>query len=130
MASPNYAWVGVDHPYSSSTPYYPFLDKIKSTYDDHETLEEDQQDEDDHHQKEPETLPLFPVHADHHHHMSAAATSFYSGKPPQESSNCGGGYYTSTDQWYHYDDNGSASRASLELSLNSYNIATSSRHFP
>ncbi|XP_019172144.1 PREDICTED: protein WUSCHEL [Ipomoea nil] len=125
-ASPNYGWVGVDnhhhHPYSSSTPYYPFLEKIKSTYDDHETLEEDQQDEDD--QKEPETLPLFPVHTDHHHHHHN-----YSGKPPQESFN-GGGYYTNTDQWYHYDDNGSASRASLELSLNSYNMATSSLHFP
>nr|GLL19165.1 protein WUSCHEL [Ipomoea trifida] len=124
-ASQNYGWVGVDHhhhhPYSSSTPYYPFLDKIKSTYDDHETLEEDQQDEDD--QKEPETLPLFPVHADHHHH------GFYGGKPPPESSN-GGGYYTNTDQWFHYDHNGSASRASLELTLNSYNIATSSHHFP
>ncbi|CAH9105791.1 unnamed protein product [Cuscuta europaea] len=110
----NYAWVGVDHhhPYNPAPPYYPFLEKIRAA---HETLEEDHDDQ----ERDQETLPLFPIHADHH--MPAATTY-------------GGCYYSNADQWCRrYDDNGggSAARAmaSLELSLNSYNnLATSSSH--
>ncbi|CAA2963497.1 WUSCHEL [Olea europaea subsp. europaea] len=93
----NFVRVGVD-PYSSGGGYHPFLEKRK--YVDYETLEDEQQEEEQ--VPEIETLPLFPMHDEH---TFKQETNFYNG--------------------WHYgpraeDNNIGSSRASLELTLNSY----------
>ncbi|RAL46525.1 hypothetical protein DM860_004804 [Cuscuta australis] len=132
-AGGNYGWVGIEHhhPYAASAAaqyYHPFLDhKIRAVHhhhhadEDQETLEDvDPDSNSNYDNKEPETLPLFPVHADHH------------------ITGGGGCYYTNPDQHcLRYDDNcgatmAAAAAASLELSLNSsYNFGntSSSHHF-
>ncbi|RDX61518.1 Protein WUSCHEL, partial [Mucuna pruriens] len=95
----NLGWVGVD-PYSSA--YANFFDKIRPT---EETLEEEEEEEEDG-GAEIETLPLFPMHGEDIHGYCNLKSN---------SSNYHG------NGWYHTEDafkNGS--RASLELSLNSY----------
>ncbi|XP_022852394.1 protein WUSCHEL-like [Olea europaea var. sylvestris] len=95
----NFAWVGVD-PYSSGGGCHPYLEKRK--YVEYETLEDELQEEEEQVQ-EIETLPLFPMHAEH---TFKQEPNFYNGweyGPRDEDNN-----------------NVGSSRASLELSLNSY----------
>lgn len=90
------SWIGVD-PYSSPAAGANVFEKTKY-------VEESIEDED----QEIETLPLFPIHGDRN------LGGFCSMKPEYSDS-----YYTTT--WYGRSDDGAAgSRASLELSLNSY----------
>lgn len=95
----NFAWVGVD-PYSSGGGYHPYPEKRK--YVEYETLEDELQEEEEQVQ-EIETLPLFPMHAEH---TFKQEPNFYNGWEygPQAEDN----------------NNVGSSRASLELSLNSY----------
>ncbi|KAK1373459.1 Homeobox domain-containing protein [Heracleum sosnowskyi] len=90
---------------------YPFLDMIKST------LDEDDDDEDDGDEaREIATLPLFPMHGEDHY---GSCNNFKA-----ESSNAHHNYYGG---WYQSDHSfETSSRASLELSLNSYITATRS----
>ena len=84
-------------PYSST--YTTFFDKIRPT---EETLEEEQEEDV---VPEIETLPLFPMHGeDIHGYCNLKSTS----------SNYDGGWYQTEDGFKN------GSRASLELSLNSY----------
>ncbi|KAG2694208.1 hypothetical protein I3760_08G130900 [Carya illinoinensis] len=109
----NCGWVGANDPYSSS---YTFLDKRLS-------MEENSGGGDHHHQEgeeeeaapEIETLPLFPMHGDDINGFCNISTP---------SSN---GFYTT---WYRSGgvDGKSASRTSLELSLNSYSRRSSPQH--
>ncbi|KAK7307487.1 hypothetical protein VNO77_40595 [Canavalia gladiata] len=93
----NMGWVGVD-PYSSA--YTNFFDKIRPT---EETLEEEQEEDG---ASEIETLPLFPMHGEDIHGYCNLKSN---------SSNYDG------SNWYHPEDGfKNSSRASLELSLNSY----------
>ncbi|XP_038883674.1 protein WUSCHEL isoform X2 [Benincasa hispida] len=94
------SWIGVD-PYSSPTAAAAAGANVfeKTKY-----VEESMEDED----QDIETLPLFPIHGDRN------LGGFCSMKPEYSDS-----YYTTT--WYGRSDDGAASsRASLELSLNSY----------
>ncbi|BAT99984.1 protein WUSCHEL [Vigna umbellata] len=94
----NLGWVGVD-PYSS--PYANFFGKIRPT---EETLEEEQEEDG---AAEIETLPLFPMHGEDIH-----------GYCNLKSNNS---YNYDGNGWYHSEDGfKNGSRASLELSLNSY----------
>jgi hypothetical protein len=98
----NFMWAGVHDAYPSS---YPFLDKKKSY--DIETLDDEEQEEhDDDQVPELETLPLFPMHEEN------VSGGFCNMKQETES------YYMSN--WYQSDSNMGCSRASLELTLNSY----------
>ncbi|XVF59762.1 hypothetical protein PTKIN_Ptkin07bG0302000 [Pterospermum kingtungense] len=104
--SQNYGWVGIDPAYSSS---YTFFDK-KRFIDG--IIEEEQEDEDNEEEEEEaavaphiETLPLFPMHGED-------INAFCSNIKPEVNS-----YYSG---WYRPDDVYTGSRASLELSLNSY----------
>ncbi|CAK9145335.1 unnamed protein product [Ilex paraguariensis] len=90
----SFGLVGVD-PYPTA---YPFLEKRKS---DDGTLEEKEQEEQN---PEIETLPVFPMHGDN-------ISGFCNMKPESEN------YYTG---WYRSHGAMAGSRASLELSLNSY----------
>ncbi|KAG5060985.1 hypothetical protein JHK87_002014 [Glycine soja] len=95
----NLGWVGVD-PYNSST-YANFFDKIRPS--DQETLEEEAENIG---ATKIETLPLFPMHGeDIHGYCNLKSNSYnYDG-----------------NGWYHTEEGfKNASRASLELSLNSY----------
>ncbi|CAA2981775.1 WUSCHEL [Olea europaea subsp. europaea] len=96
----NFAWVGVD-PYSSGGGYHPYPEKRK--YVEYETLEDELQEEEEEQVQEIETLPLFPMHVEH---TFKQETNFYNGWEygPQAEDN----------------NNVGSSRASLELSLNSY----------
>ncbi|KAL2348599.1 hypothetical protein Fmac_002599 [Flemingia macrophylla] len=97
----NLGWVGVD-PYSSA--YANFFDKIRPT---EETLEEEEEEEEEDGGAEIETLPLFPMHdEDIHGYCNLKSNSYnYDG-----------------NTWCHHTEDGfkNGSRASLELSLNSY----------
>ncbi|XP_027915246.1 protein WUSCHEL [Vigna unguiculata] len=96
----NLGWVGVD-PYSS--PYANFFGKIRPT---EETLEEEEEQEEDG-AAEIETLPLFPMHGeDIHGYCNLKSNNSYNYD--------GNGCYHSEDGFKN------GSRASLELSLNSY----------
>ncbi|XP_027362299.1 protein WUSCHEL [Abrus precatorius] len=93
----NMGWVGVD-PYSSA--YANFFDKIRPT---EETMEEEQEEDG---ATEIETLPLFPMHGEDIHGYCNLKSN---------SSNYDG------SSWHHSEDGfKNGSRASLELSLNSY----------
>lgn len=95
----NLGYFGMD-PYSSA---YTFFDKIRPTG---ETPEEEQLEDGS---PEIETLPLFPMHGeDIHGYCNLRANS----------SNYEGGWYQTEDGFVN------GSRASLELSLNSYTRKT------
>ncbi|GKV51275.1 hypothetical protein SLEP1_g57942 [Rubroshorea leprosula] len=98
----SHGWVGIDPYYSSCS----FFDKRKSSYG---TLEQEQEDDEVEAGLQIETLPLFPIHGE-------GMNGFCSVKNDPDSF-CG---YPGS--WYRADDGGNsgASRASLELSLNSY----------
>ncbi|GAB2282826.1 hypothetical protein Dimus_017362 [Dionaea muscipula] len=107
----NFQWA------APNPPSYYFFDKKSSTIiidesldddDDEEEEEEDQQD--DHEIPELETLPLFPMHGEDSPVTTASfrETSFRS-EP----------YYGGSCHWSH-GGGGDGSRASLELSLNSF----------
>ncbi|TKY70476.1 WUSCHEL protein [Spatholobus suberectus] len=94
----NLGWVGVD---AYSSAYANFFDKIRPT---EETLEEEEEDG----AAGIETLPLFPMHGEDIHGYCNLKSN---------SSNYDG------SSWYHTEDGfkfNNGSRASLELSLNSY----------
>ncbi|KAE8647606.1 hypothetical protein Csa_003874 [Cucumis sativus] len=98
------SWIGID-PYSS--PAAAAAGGSANVFEKTKYVEESMED---HEEQEIETLPLFPIHGDRNN-----LGGFCSMKPEYSES-----YYTTT--WYgRSDDNGAAgSRASLELSLNSY----------
>ncbi|GAV88593.1 Homeobox domain-containing protein [Cephalotus follicularis] len=99
--SQSFGWVGFD-PYSSS---YTLFEKRKPI--DRENLEEEEEEEEEvdvDDTPEIETLPLFPMHGED-------IDAFCSIKPDSDT------YYSS---WYRSDDGNGGSRASLELTLNSY----------
>lgn len=91
----NFAWIGVD---AYSSPY-PFLEKRRYFNNGADqtlgTAPEEEEDEDEEEVPEIETLPLFPMHGD-----LKPETDYFAG-------------------WHHRADD-AGSRASLELSLNSY----------
>ncbi|KAA0025680.1 protein WUSCHEL [Cucumis melo var. makuwa] len=96
------SWIGID-PYSSAAAGGSANNVFEKTKYVEESME------DDHEEQEIETLPLFPIHGDRNN-----LGGFCSMKPEYSES-----YYTTT--WYGRSDDGAAgSRASLELSLNSY----------
>lgn len=96
MMGSRMGWMGVD-PYSAQAASG-FFEKTKS-------VEESMEDGGG---QEIETLPLFPIHGDRN------LGAFCSMKPEYSD-----GYYATA--WYgRPDDAAAASRASLELSLNSY----------
>ncbi|XWS45543.1 hypothetical protein CRYUN_Cryun15aG0145500 [Craigia yunnanensis] len=99
----NFGWVGIDPAYSSS---YAFFDKKKFIDG---ILEEEQEDEEDEAVVAPhiETLPLFPIHGED-------INACYSNIKPEPDS-CYSGWYRSDGGYTN-----TGSRASLELSLNSY----------
>ncbi|KAK6288171.1 hypothetical protein POUND7_014350 [Theobroma cacao] len=99
--SHNFGWVGIDP--ACSSPYTLF-DKKKLIDG---ILEEEQEDDEEEEAAAPhiETLPLFPMHGED---INAFCSNM---KPSPESCYSG---------WYRSDDGYAASRASLELSLNSY----------
>lgn len=100
--SHNFGWVGHVDPYSST--YNALLEKRSMPFE--EALEEENEVleyDEEVHAPEIETLPLFPIHAeDINGFTNNFKANYYSG-------------------WYCPDDGGrGGSRASLELSLNSY----------
>lgn len=90
----------MDHPHSSTIPY-PFLDQNRKP-DEYETLDHDQDEEEQEEQQsqEIETLPLFPMHGEEIKVYESNGSYNYNTT-------------SSTNGWI-------SSRASLELSLNSY----------
>ncbi|KAK7252961.1 hypothetical protein RIF29_37290 [Crotalaria pallida] len=95
----NLGYFGMDqYQYSSA---YGFFDKVRPT---DETMEEDQVE--DHGSPEIQTLPLFPVHCEDIHGYCNLRSN---------SSNYVGGWYQTEEGFMN-----NGSRASLELSLNSY----------
>ncbi|KAL1354927.1 hypothetical protein HN51_006972 [Arachis hypogaea] len=102
----NLGWVGVD-PYSST--YTAFFDKIRPEI---ETLEQEQGDDNNDDEEiddvtEIETLPLFPMHGEDIHDYCSLRSN--------NSSSSSFNY-----DHHHHGFNNGGSRASLELSLNSY----------
>ncbi|XVE87421.1 hypothetical protein DITRI_Ditri18aG0116100 [Diplodiscus trichospermus] len=102
--SHNFGWVGIDPAYSSSS--YAFFDQKKFI----DGIPEEEEAEDNDEQggvpaPQIETLPLFPMHGED-------INAFCNNIKPEPGS-CYSG-------WYRSDDAYTASRASLELSLNSY----------
>lgn len=93
---------------------------INSAYD-HETLDEDEDEDDGNGSREIATLPLFPMHGEEYGSSALSCNNYKA-----ESSN-GHNYYGG---WYQPDHMGasfgSSTRASLELSLNSYITGTRS----
>ncbi|KAH1047771.1 hypothetical protein Golax_021295 [Gossypium laxum] len=104
-ASHNFGWVGMDPAYTTSS--YAFFDKKKLFGEEQEGDEEEEEEEGAAVAPHIETLPLFPMHGED-------INAFCSNMKPQSADSC----YSS---WYRSDDGYTASRASLELSLNSYN---------
>ncbi|XWS33854.1 hypothetical protein CRYUN_Cryun22dG0118700 [Craigia yunnanensis] len=100
--SHNFGWVGIDPAYSSS---YAFFEKKKFIDGILEEEEEDDEEEEAAVAPHIETLPLFPMHGED---INAFCSNI---KPEQDCCYSG---------WYRSDDGYTGSRASLELSLNSY----------
>ncbi|GLT44580.1 hypothetical protein SLA2020_184660 [Shorea laevis] len=103
----SHGWVGIDPYYSSCS----FFEKRKSL---HGTLDEEQEDEEEEQEEEEqeggpqiETLPLFPIRGE-------GMNGFCNVKSDPDS--C----YGYSGSWYRAGDGNNGSRASLELSLNSY----------
>ncbi|KAK6924476.1 Homeobox domain, partial [Dillenia turbinata] len=105
--SHNFGWASVD-PYTSSCNH--LYDKRKLLVEE-ENEEEDEDEEEDGEESAPEleTLPLFPMHGEEQ----------INGFCNIKHHDCGHHYYSG---WYHSDEynTGSSSRASLELTLNSF----------
>ncbi|XWS42163.1 hypothetical protein CRYUN_Cryun17cG0144500 [Craigia yunnanensis] len=98
--SRNFGWVGIDPAYSSSCAFFDQKKIIDGILE-----EEQEDDEEEAAAPQIETLPLFPMHGED---INAFCDNI---KPEPDSCYSG---------WYRSNDGYTGSRASLELSLNSY----------